>query len=220
MHCSDKEYKPLEQYVLGYKPRSIRRSWFDGRDYHTNSQSKSTIAYVATDQSGLTPTNTRTVIIQELPPSSQRMLCPQPQRRARNKKPATDILCVSMPPSPAPTPNPAEVARREQELREAEALIANLKQRGLLGDTSSEGGISGWLIRNKIVAEESQANTAMVGVVVVAATLAGIIFLFWDNNSPGKSTLTPQQVQQLEQEPPVAPPTATPAQPVSSSPIP
>jgi hypothetical protein len=141
------------------------------------------------------------------------------------KNQQADIQRVPMPPNPAPTPDPAEAARREQELREAEALIADLKNRRVLdsasmSDPSLEGGISGWLIKRKIVAKESQANTALLGVVVVAATLAGTIFLSWSNNSPGTSTLTPQQMEQFEHDPPVAPPSTIPAQPASSYPTP
>jgi hypothetical protein len=106
-----------------------------------------------------------------------------------------------MPPSPASTPDPAEIARQEKELREAQALIADIQKRRVsytVPDARAEGGISGWLIRKKVVQKESQANIALLGVVIVAVVLAGMSFIWSGSSRPHP---TAQEIQAMQQPP-------------------
>jgi hypothetical protein len=108
------------------------------------------------------------------------------------------ILCTCMPLGSAPGPDPAEAARNEREVRAAEALIAELQNRRIQSSRSNADapvGVIGWLVERKIVAGESQANIALLGVAIIAAVLAAIIFC-WSNSglaNPDKSLISRPQ---------------------------
>ena len=100
-----------------------------------------------------------------------------------------------MPPSPASTPDPAEVARQEQELRELEAFAAGLQNRRIQSsasnaDPDSSGGIIGWLIKGKLAHDAVQANLMLVGIAIAAVCL--VVWMYWPRSTPGG--LTPAQL--------------------------
>lgn len=105
--------------------------------------------------------------------------------------------------SPAES-NAAEVARIQREL-EAQAKRRGLSNAPTVG-TPTTGGITGWLIRKKVVEEESQANVALLGVAVIAIVLTVAVFI-WGNSSTPTPGPTQQEINAMHQ------PLAAPAHP-------
>jgi hypothetical protein len=113
---------------------------------------------------------------------------------------------VSMPSQAASAPaqddNAAETSRIQHELEQEAKRQKNASwYKGATISTPVVGSIIGWLIRKKIVEEESQANVALLGVAIIAIVLAIGIYIWSNNSTPSTPGPAAQELQTFKNLP-------------------